>query len=63
MWTRFFLAPAAAATILAASPDLDAAGLKPKMVAAFDRYVKEGIWPDDWAGDVSQDGQDFGERV
>jgi hypothetical protein len=40
MWTRFFLAPAAAATILAASPDLVAVDLKPKTLAAFDRYVK-----------------------
>lgn len=40
MWTRFFLAPAAAATILAASPDVLAVDLKPKTIAAFDRYVK-----------------------
>jgi hypothetical protein len=40
MWTRFFLAPAAAASILAASPDLVAVDLKPKTLAAFDRYVK-----------------------
>jgi putative transposase len=31
--------------------------------SSFHRYVKEGILPDDWAGDVGQDGQDFGERV
>ena len=40
MWTRFFLAPAAAATILAASPDVLVMDLKPQTVAAFDRYVK-----------------------
>jgi hypothetical protein len=40
MWTRFFLAPAAAATILAASPDVLAVDLKPKTVAQFNRYVK-----------------------
>lgn len=31
--------------------------------SSFHRYVKEGMLPDDWAGDVSQDGQDFGERA
>jgi hypothetical protein len=40
MWTRFFLAPAAAATILAASPDVLAVDLKPKTLAQFERYVK-----------------------
>jgi hypothetical protein len=40
MWTRFFLAPAAAATILAVSPDVLAVDLKPKTLAAFDRYVE-----------------------
>ena len=30
--------------------------------SSFHRYVQEGILPDDWAGDVSQDGLDFGER-
>lgn len=40
MWIRFFLAPAAAVTILSASPDPLAVDLKPKTVAAFDRYVK-----------------------
>jgi hypothetical protein len=39
MWTRFFLAPAAAVTILAASPDPLAVDLPPKALAAFDRYV------------------------
>jgi hypothetical protein len=39
MWTRFFLAPAAAATILAASPDPLAPQLQPKTLTAFDRYV------------------------
>ncbi len=39
MWTRFLLAPAAAATILGASPDLIAVDLKPKTLAAFERYV------------------------
>ena len=39
MWTRFFLAPAAAATILAASPDLPVVQLQPKTLTAFERYV------------------------
>jgi len=39
MWTRFFLAPAAAATILAASPDVLAPQLQAKTRASFDRYV------------------------
>lgn len=39
MWTRFFLAPAAAATLLAASPDPLAVDLPPKTLAAFERYV------------------------
>jgi len=40
MWTRFFLAPAAAASILAVSPDLVAVELPAKALAAFERYVK-----------------------
>ena len=40
MWTRFLIAPAAAATMLAVSPDVLAVDLKPKTLAAFDRYVK-----------------------
>ena len=39
MWIRFFLAPAAAATILTASPDVLAVDLKPHTLAAFNRYV------------------------
>jgi putative transposase len=31
--------------------------------SSFHRYVEEGMLPDDWAGDVSRDGQDFGERA
>jgi putative transposase len=31
--------------------------------SSFHRYVEEGLLPDDWAGDVSRDGQDFGERA
>ena len=31
--------------------------------SSFHRYVEDGMLPDDWAGDVSQDGQDFGERA
>jgi putative transposase len=30
--------------------------------SSFHRYVKEGILPDDWAGDAGQDGAGFGER-
>lgn len=40
MWTRFLVAPAAAATILASSPDVLMLDLKPKTLAAFERYVK-----------------------
>lgn len=39
MWIRFFLAPAAAVTLLSAAPDLVAVQLQPKTLAAFDRYV------------------------
>jgi REP-associated tyrosine transposase len=30
--------------------------------SSFHRYVREGVLPHDWAGDVSEKGQDFGER-
>jgi putative transposase len=30
--------------------------------SSFHRYVKEGILPDDWAGDAGQDRANFGER-
>lgn len=30
--------------------------------SSFRRYVREGLLPDDWAGDVSESGGDFGER-
>ena len=30
--------------------------------SSFHRYVKLGIYPLDWAGDVSEDGSSFGER-
>jgi putative transposase len=30
--------------------------------SSFHRYVKEGILPDDWAGDAGQGGEGFGER-
>ena len=30
--------------------------------SSFHRYVKEGILPDDWAGDAGQDSEGFGER-
>jgi hypothetical protein len=39
MWTRFFLAPAVAATVLTAAPDLVAVELQAKTLAAFERYV------------------------
>jgi len=39
MWTRFLLAPAAAVTILGASPDVVAVELPAKALAAFERYV------------------------
>jgi putative transposase len=29
--------------------------------SSFHRYVREGLLPDDWAGDVGDDGTDFGE--
>jgi putative transposase len=29
--------------------------------SSFHRYVREGLLPDDWAGDVSEHGADFGE--
>ncbi len=30
--------------------------------SSFHRMVKPGIYPEDWAGDVSNDGGSFGER-
>jgi putative transposase len=30
--------------------------------SSFHRYVREGLLPNDWAGDVAEDGKDFGER-
>ena len=30
--------------------------------SSFHRYVREGLLPDDWAGDFSDGGGDFGER-
>jgi len=30
--------------------------------SSFHRYVKEGILPDDWAGDAGEGGEGFGER-
>ena len=30
--------------------------------SSFHRMVKLGVYPEDWAGDVSNDGEDFGER-
>jgi len=30
--------------------------------SSFHRYVREGTLPDDWAGDASERGQEFGER-
>jgi putative transposase len=32
------------------------------LCSSFHRMVKLGIYPDDWAGDVSNDGGSFGER-
>ena len=29
--------------------------------SSFHRYVREGLLPDDWGGDVSENGTDFGE--
>ena len=41
-------------------------GLVPRVrdwpYSSFHRMVKIGIYPEDWAGDVSNDGGDFGER-
>jgi putative transposase len=31
--------------------------------SSFHRMVKLGVYPEDWAGDVSNDGGDFGERT
>ncbi|MDE2068966.1 MAG: transposase [Bradyrhizobium sp.] len=31
--------------------------------SSFHRMVERGIYPEDWAGDVSDDGQSFGERL
>ncbi|WP_146691175.1 REP-associated tyrosine transposase [Bradyrhizobium canariense] len=31
--------------------------------SSFHRYVREGQLPDDWAGDVSEAGGNFGERI
>ena len=40
-------------------------GLAPRVhdwsFSSFHRYVREGILPEDWAGDVREDGTDFGE--
>jgi putative transposase len=30
--------------------------------SSFHRMVKLGIYPEDWAGDASNDGEEFGER-
>ena len=30
--------------------------------SSFHRYVREGLLPEDWAGDAGDKGQDFGER-
>jgi putative transposase len=30
--------------------------------SSFHRMVKLGVYPEDWAGDVSNDGEEFGER-
>jgi putative transposase len=30
--------------------------------SSFHRMLKVGIYPEDWAGDVSNDSGDFGER-
>jgi REP-associated tyrosine transposase len=42
-------------------------GLAPRVrdwpYSSFHRYVREGILPDDWAGDLSESGTDFGEPV
>jgi len=29
--------------------------------SSFHRYVREGLLPNDWAGDVGENGTDFGE--
>ena len=31
--------------------------------SSFHRYAREGLLPDDWAGDVGDDGTDFGEPI
>ena len=31
--------------------------------SSFHRYVREGLLPNDWAGDVSDNGMDFGEPI
>jgi putative transposase len=31
--------------------------------SSFQRYVKLGVYPIDWAGDASQDGRLYGERL
>jgi putative transposase len=31
--------------------------------SSFHRYVREGLLPDDWAGDAGDDGNDFGEPM
>jgi putative transposase len=31
--------------------------------SSFQRYVKLGVYPIDWAGDISQDGRSYGERL
>jgi putative transposase len=41
-------------------------GLVPRVVdwphSSFHRYVREGVLPEDWAGDASEGSGDFGER-
>jgi putative transposase len=41
-------------------------GLVPRVrdwpYSSFHRMVKLGVYPEDWAGDVSHDGASFGER-
>ena len=31
--------------------------------SSFQRYVKLGVYPIDWGGDISQDGRSYGERL
>jgi putative transposase len=31
--------------------------------SSFQRYLKLGVYPIDWAGDISQDGRSYGERL